>query len=728
MDELKLRGLLANPDELADNIFDVLQSLSKLANDQRTLKTARELVIRALAVRDSIPSDYIDILESLIRSVGLFPYADSEHVTSLEDHVLLEAHRAPGLGSNNFFHRLQLDVYRELITGRNVVLSATTSVGKTRVVDAILASQKHKCVAIIVPTIALIDETRRRLTQNFGESHDIITHPSQVALGDGRPTIYVLTQERALARKDLNLVEFVVIDEFYKLDLRDAHDERAIDLNLCFHRFAENGAQFYLLGPNINAVEGLPARYKHSFMPSEFATVAVDIEIFKIKRDEVLKRNSKLVEICRKLQSPTLIYCQSPQKARDAAEVLMSELALPESDPKTKDAVDWLEQEFPSEWIVTQALKKGIGIHHGNVPRSIQQYMVRAFEQRLIRFLVCTSTIIEGVNTIAENVIIYDKRINNSNLDYFTFKNIAGRAGRMKHYYVGKVFVLEEPPAETHLAVQLPIENQTDATPMSLLLDLPDTSLAERSRQRLAEAFAASPLSPGTIKANRYVPIQSQDRLYYHIRDNSDVLIPDLTWRGVPEPQQLKAVCNLIFKFVDEGARLHRHRVFSGDALHAELIALRVAPNFRGYIDEKVQSRWDDESVTDAIERVLKFLRNYVGYAFGRQLMAVSRIQAEALSPQVNPRKLGDYSLFAAQADSLFLPSGLYALDEYGLPPEIARRLAQAGQDYSTLDAALHMVASVDVNRKDMHPFEREIIKDVQSALPARARRPIDTE
>ena len=39
--------------------------------------------------------------------------------------------------------------------------------------------------------------------------------------------------------------------------------------------------------------------------------------------------------------------------------------------------------------------------------------MVRAFEEHQIRFLVCTSTIIEGVNTAAENVTIYDSPATN---------------------------------------------------------------------------------------------------------------------------------------------------------------------------------------------------------------------------------------------------------------------------------------------------------------------------
>lgn len=718
MNEEIVRQRLASPEGISGDIFSILKYISHLANSESSQRLARELIIRTLAVKDKIPEDYNGLLDSLVRSVGLFPYADLSKTSSLDEQVLVEAHRASGLGPDSLFHRLQLDVYRELINGRNVVLSATTSVGKSRVIDAVIASNKHKCIVIIVPTIALIDETRRRLSQYFSRSHDIITHPSQSRLDDGRSVIYILTQERALAREDLTDVDFLVIDEFYKLDLRNDVDERAIDLNLCFHKLVEYGAQFYLIGPHINSVQGLPPKYRHTFIPSDFATVALDIYTYSIKKNDVEGRKNKLVEICSNLNSPTLIYCQSPAKAREAAETLIEQLELTESE-YTWPATRWLEQYYPSEWIVIQALKLGIGIHHGNVPRALQQYIVRAFESRKLNYIVCTSTIIEGVNTVAENVIIYDRRINNTNLDYFTFRNIAGRAGRMKKYFIGKVFVLEEPPEETPMTVELPIENQDERTPMSLLLDLPKGSLNRLSQNRLEEAFNTSDLSEETIRANRYIPIEYQNDLYFYISENRSYFQELLSWNGMPSPEQLKAVCDLIYRYVDRGARLNGHRVFSGEALYAELVSISVSRNTKQYILSKIERKWDNEEVTDVIERVLKFQRNYIGYSFGRQLMALSRIQAEALSGPTT--KAGDYSLYAALAENLFMPAGLRALDEYGIPPELAMRLAQPGKSYETLDDALQLVARVNVDSAKLTPFERELVENVRSALPSRA-------
>lgn len=50
----------------------------------------------------------------------------------------------------------------------------------------------------LMPEVSLKPRTRGWFTATLGGTHDIITHPSQESLGDGRPTVYILTQERAL--------------------------------------------------------------------------------------------------------------------------------------------------------------------------------------------------------------------------------------------------------------------------------------------------------------------------------------------------------------------------------------------------------------------------------------------------------------------------------------------------------------------------------------------------
>ena len=94
-----------------------------------------------------------------------------------------EAHRPENMDEKLVFHRAQAHVYNLLMSGENVALSAPTSFGKSLIIDAAIASGKYRNIVIVVPTLALIDETRRRLTQKFGDDFKVITRSSQQMIG-----------------------------------------------------------------------------------------------------------------------------------------------------------------------------------------------------------------------------------------------------------------------------------------------------------------------------------------------------------------------------------------------------------------------------------------------------------------------------------------------------------------------------------------------------------------
>lgn len=131
--------------------------------------------------------------------------------------------------------------------------------------------------------------------------------------------------------------------------------------------------------------------------------------------------------------------------------------------------------------------------------------------------------------------------------------------------------------------------------------------------------------------------------------------------------------------------------------LKAELGRLRQAKSFGNYIDHRVANKAFFQSVSEAGEQALQFMRRYVSYTFPRSLITISNIEAEAMCR--NGRKeVGDYALFAARAGSLFMNANLLALDEYGIPAETARRLALSDVQPETLDRALALVVATDTS------------------------------
>ena len=207
-----LRAALKDARLLPRNAFAVLSSIARLLGRDPHEPAHQELVLRALEKRELFGQS-AHVLDALVREVGLFPYIDPQTLSG-PDLVAYEFHRPIGMEDEIVFHRPQAEVYRHLLNGENVVLSAPTSFGKSLVIDAVVAAGRFKNILIVVPTIALIDETRRRLTQRARDSYHEITHASQ-RLGDRN--IFILTQERALDLKDIENIDFFVIDEFYKL-------------------------------------------------------------------------------------------------------------------------------------------------------------------------------------------------------------------------------------------------------------------------------------------------------------------------------------------------------------------------------------------------------------------------------------------------------------------------------------------------------------------------------
>src|ERR1043165_8597336 len=138
---LPLRDRIRDPKAIAADPFGTVRELAIAAN--RELATGshgaavQSLILRALDMRDRFGSA-APVLDSLIRQRGLFPYLDPDAL-GLADLLAYEAHRPEGI-DEVIFHRAQAEVYRLLLDGQNVVLSAPTSFGKSLIVDAMIAS------------------------------------------------------------------------------------------------------------------------------------------------------------------------------------------------------------------------------------------------------------------------------------------------------------------------------------------------------------------------------------------------------------------------------------------------------------------------------------------------------------------------------------------------------------------------------------------------------------
>ncbi len=726
----QLHRLLDEPGSLAGDPFSLLREVAHahaLADAaaatpaDEDLRRTRELIIRLAERREDL-GEATELHDALLSKIGLYPYLEPNDLRGA-DLLAFEAHRPPGpFGDDFVWHREQAYAYALLVDGNNVILSAPTSFGKSRVIDGVLASGKFSTVLLVVPTIALIDETRRRLSRLLGGTYKIVTHVGQEV---GPNTVYVLTQERVLEFEDLPAIDLFIIDEFYKLaidDDEDGADDRTRLLNLAFFKLWRSGAQFYLLGPNIGGISpSTRNRLDCIWIDSWDTTVSVEV-IARIDERPKKERFFEVAKECAERSEPTLVYCSSPE----GAEVLALELAEASlGTPKgvAAEAGEWMADNYHPRWRAAKALQAGVAVHHGQLPRALGHYAVGAFDRGEVNFLICTPTLIEGVNTKAKNVVIYDQTIGTQTpIDLFTYNNIRGRSGRMSAHISGRVFVFEEPPAPPLKEVDIPILSQNEEAPPELFLGLDADDVEAGPRQRLEEMLAASPLDRSIFEASPTVGLEDQLRLAAAI----EAMPPDeaglLSWGGLyPRSEQIRPIFELVFDKVLTPARKSRHPfgAISAGQLVVWIDRLDRGGSVRALLKEQVDyAQGHDHDPDDFILSVLKFLRSGLGFEAPRWLRAADAIQ-KVILPQLG-WMAGDYEAYVGKLENLFLPYPLAALDEYGVPVELIRKLSPELNGIEEIDPLIERFGEIDPKSLQLSPFESLMVRSAQEDLGPR--------
>ena len=638
--------------------FHLLSAISNICTANADL--GREFVIRALENRDDLEEDYKNILDELVMQVGLYPYVAGLENLSLRSAIMHAAHRADGVMDDFVLHSAQARILRKLMAGESIILSAPTSFGKSLLIDITIAAKDFKNIVLIVPTLALVEETRRRMSR-FMDRYSIITSNNQ---GLGEQNIFVFTQERFLAMgNEMPEVNFFVIDEFYKLSISNEGD-RATQLNQAFLRLSNTDAQFYLLGPSIREVPDIVKEKTGCiFLLENFQTVAIELHQVakKPNKEEAL---ANLLDI---VDGQTMIYCQSPASTRKVLKKYLELRSIELSqDDELIEAAEWTATHYHDQWLVSVALQHGIGIHHGRLPRSLGRFMVRAFEEGKLKILLCTSTLIEGVNTAAKNVIVYDSKLNKKSLDFFTFNNIRGRSGRMFRHFVGHVYVFDAPPQEELPFVDIPALNPTETTPSSILIQLPLSEIPESLREKVGNLLNQTILPVDLLKnlssiEPEYLLDTAEYLLSLDIRE-----LNQCSWSSRPQYEDIKITSEIIWtQLGGKGAASH-------SAMHSasmmtkwvwDLYAARSVPKFR---KEKIQNQINfGKSPDDAVEDVLAFLRGWASFNYPKYLTALSEIANFVLT--IRGLKGCNYLPFAASIEHLFQPNSFSSLEEYGL-------------------------------------------------------------
>jgi hypothetical protein len=140
--------------------------------------------------------------------------------------------------------------------------------------------------------------------------------------------------------------------------------------------------------------------------------------------------------------------------AEELVEQLQHTLALPApltfaDQEKTGPVVQYLELEYGTAWLGTRSLRAGAVLHHGDIPQEAREVLEALLRQSDVRFVICTTTLAEGVNLPIRTLVLYSvqrrqKSGRPENLLARDIKNLVGRAGRAGSTTKGLVICANE--------------------------------------------------------------------------------------------------------------------------------------------------------------------------------------------------------------------------------------------------------------------------------------------
>lgn len=633
--------------------------------------------------RDDLGS-FRELLASLARSTGLWNYIDTE-IADISDAFVAEAVTAPELGGITF-HREQVIALNTLLNGKNLILSAPTSFGKSLLIDALLATGRYKRVAVVLPTIALLDEFRRRFQHRFAGRFKIVMHQSEASTHE--PTIFLGTQERLIHREDLGRLDLTVVDEFYKLDPA-RRDERSVTLNAAVYRLLKRSSQFFFLGPNIDRVSiSAEARWNFEFLKTRFSTVAVDT----LDLQHVVDKRERLIdEIGEDTNWPALVFVSSPDKANKLVIELSERMAVGED---TGDFAAWLKENIGEKNFLSEAIEYGFGVHHGRIPRSIAARMVRLFNQQKLPVLLCTSTLIEGVNTAAKTVMIFDKKINRDNYDFFTFSNIRGRAGRLGQHHVGRVMVFNDVPVSTELEVSPTMFGEDGDFPDEYIVHIDKADRSPRSDSRFQYYTDQLRLEGDDLRLASSIGLDTALSIRNGVArsiERSSLL----KWSQWPRWPEIRELCQIIC----EHKPVTSFGAFNDRQLATLINKLRQAETIKKFITEQDSGY---QGRPEGRDNIFKFLRA-CEYGLPQHFSVAELFVKQILTG-------ADYSLFIGGISSWFRPIILKELDEEGIPIQISERFYRDGDTKLTLKSRL---VGLCIDGEDrLTEFEKDWILD----------------
>ena len=112
-----------------------------------------------------------------------------------------------------------------------------------------------------------------------------------------------------------------------------------------------------------------------------------------------------------------------------------------EDDEDITQLIDSIKQEIGDDSELLDYIEHGFIIHHAYLPDKVKWSIENALRKRKLSLVIATSTIVQGVNFPFKTIIFKGLYPSSKLIDYSTFFNICGRAGRATEENNGRVLI-----------------------------------------------------------------------------------------------------------------------------------------------------------------------------------------------------------------------------------------------------------------------------------------------
>lgn len=388
--------------------------------------------------------------------------------------VLQEVPNSEGV----YFTDTQYHLYSDLSGAREFSFSGPTSMGKSFIIKAfisrIIQNSPPENLVIIVPTRALISQFTIEIKKDLGDQlernkYKVVTNSniSELILESNTNLILVLTPERLisfLSQSENPTIGFLFVDEAHKIA---QDDTRSITTYVAIEKTLKKypATKLYFASPNVSNPEILLKLFRkdeHNSFKTEESTVAQNLFLADLDEGKFsylygntfIPMSINIPERSRTLngflqaygKDSNLVYCNSVSRTIDYATKFAD--IIPEDNTQRintqlKKASRIIGEYIHPDYYLANIIKKGVAYHFGNMPQLIRNLVEDLYKNGDIKYVFCTSTLLEGVNMPTQNLFILDNRKHLSELKSIDFWNLAGRAGRMSKELQGNVFCIK---------------------------------------------------------------------------------------------------------------------------------------------------------------------------------------------------------------------------------------------------------------------------------------------